>query len=350
MAVIGPSGGRVVLPAVSGRTYPATAQALPRKSFDDVLYRAAIDAGAEAITARVQGVEVDKGEALVQLGGRGCLRAGTVIGADGATSTVAAALDMVRRDRVHWGFAIRTYLRAEVGLPVIILLDEEPGVGFPGYGWLFPGPNGLANAGVGVATGADRRAGVHATRRLDAFLQYLRDLGLLSEHAVAGQRLGGWLNMGMLGTTPAAGPVILVGDAAGLVNPLQGEGIAQALESGAMAASAVANRGNGAASAYNQWLRHCHSSYQGSTAALQGFLLGRPRTVSLLGRLLTWPPLGDRLASGWALYWNDLVSGGPPGNAVAIARMAGGAIRGATVASASRRELDRALKGRPNNK
>src|SRR5450759_2276430 len=120
MAVIGPSGGRVVLPAVPGRTYPGTAWALPRKTFDDVLYRAAIGAGAEAITARVRGVEVDQGEALVQLGDGGCFRADTVIGADGATSTVAAALEMVRSDRAHWGFAIRTYVRADVELPGII--------------------------------------------------------------------------------------------------------------------------------------------------------------------------------------------------------------------------------------
>src|SRR5665213_89452 len=38
MAVIGPSGGRVVLPAVPGLTYPGCAWALPRKAFDDVVY------------------------------------------------------------------------------------------------------------------------------------------------------------------------------------------------------------------------------------------------------------------------------------------------------------------------
>ena len=46
--------------------------------------------------------------------------------------------------------------------------------------------------------------------------------------------------MGMVGTVPAAGRVLLVGDAAGLVNPLQGEGIAQAMTSGRAAAEAIA--------------------------------------------------------------------------------------------------------------
>ena len=45
--------------------------------------------------------------------------------------------------------------------------------------------------------------------------------------------------MGIVGTTPARGRVLLVGDAAGLVNPMQGEGISQAMSSGRAAAEAI---------------------------------------------------------------------------------------------------------------
>ena len=45
--------------------------------------------------------------------------------------------------------------------------------------------------------------------------------------------------MGLAGTTPARDRVLLVGDAAGLVNPLQGEGIAQAMDSGRAAAESI---------------------------------------------------------------------------------------------------------------
>src|SRR5665647_3064870 len=355
MAVIGPSGGRVILPAVPGLTYPGCAWALPRKVFDDVLYRAAMEAGAVGITARVAAVEAEDGggdgvggAAVVHLDDGGRLRAGALIGADGATSAVAGSVGMVRADRVRWGFAVRTYIDAEVELPVIVLFDEEPGVGFPGYGWLFPGPDGQANAGVGVGAGSDRPAGARAAGYLDTFLQHLRRLGLLPVDAVAGPRLGGWLKMGMLGTSPVSGPVLLVGDAAGLVNPLQGEGIAKAMSSGRAAASAVLGVGGerDAGAVYAQWLRQHQSAYQGSTAALQGLLLANPRMVSRLGRALTWPPIGRRLAGGWAIYWNDLVTGAAPGRSRSLARVASGAIRGATAASPSRRELGRAL-GRP---
>jgi len=351
MAVIGPTGGRVVLPAVPGLTYPGFAWALPRKVFDEVVYQAAMKAGAEGISARVSSVEIDSdsdGGAAVRLDDGTCLRTGFVIGADGATSAVAGSVGMVRADRVQWGFAVRTYIEAEVELPVIVLFDEEPGVGFPGYGWIFPGPDGMANAGVGVGTGSDRRAGARATRYLDTFLGHLKGLGLLPGDAVAGPRLGGWLKMGMLGTSPVSGPVMLVGDAAGLVNPLQGEGIAQAMLSARAAASAVLGAGDGGRDAgrvYGQWLREDQSSYQGSTACLQGLMLTSPRMVSRVGRVLTWPPVGRRLAPGWALYWNDLVNGAAPGRGRTLGRVAEGVIRGVSAGSSSRRELDRDLAG-----
>ena len=60
-----------------------------------------------------------------------------------------------------------------------------------------------------------------------------------SAPSVPPRRLGGWLKMGIVGTTPARGRVLLVGDAAGLVNPMQGEGISQAMTSGRAAAETI---------------------------------------------------------------------------------------------------------------
>ena len=82
-----------------------------------------------------------------------------------------------------------------------------------------------------------------------------------------GARLGGWLKMGMVGTTPAAGRTLLVGDAAGLVNPLQGEGIAQALGSARAAAEAVIVAGPaGAAAQYRAALGRRYAHYAATTS------------------------------------------------------------------------------------
>ena len=77
---------------------------------------------------------------------------------------------------------------------------------------------------------------------LDAFRIHLTRIGLLDSGLQLPMRLlGGWLKMGIVGTRAAEGKVLFVGDAAGLVNPLQGEGIAQALASGQAAANVVAD-------------------------------------------------------------------------------------------------------------
>ena len=114
------------------------------------------------MTARVRGVVPDgaPGTALpVELDGGGSIRADVVIGADGATRRVAASAGLVDPRRVLWGFAVRVYLEATTALPHIVLWEPEPKRIFPGYGWLFPGPDGRVNAGLGIGTLSDRRRG-----------------------------------------------------------------------------------------------------------------------------------------------------------------------------------------------
>jgi len=239
MMVVGPTGRRVRLRCFPGLTYPSYALAVPRAEFDALLRDAAVGAGAVPVVgqvvqpmtggSRLDGCELSDGRRI---------RADVVIGADGATSRVAEMAGMVDRRRVMWGFALRSYLDESVDLPSIVLWETSAGHGLPGYGWLFPGPDGRANVGLGVGALAERTAAAQAVRLLPAFLEDLRGRGLIGGRS-PGRPLGGWLKMGMVGTAPAAGRVLLVGDAAGLVNPLQGEGISQAMGSGHAAATAV---------------------------------------------------------------------------------------------------------------
>ncbi len=125
--------------------------------------------------------------------------------------------------------------------------------------------------------------------------------------------------MGMVGTIPAADRVLLVGDAAGLVNPLQGEGIAQAMTSGRAAAEAVLRFPGEAATRYRDQLSRSHLPYQRITAAMHALLVRRPRAVAAVGRLLTAPVIGDSLAGGWGVFWNELLEGAAPGRARTVA-------------------------------
>jgi geranylgeranyl reductase family protein len=323
MLVVGPTGRRVRMPSAEGLTYPGHGTAVTRTVFDAMLHDAATEAGVTTrrgravapleVAGRTGGYRLDTGEEV---------HADFVVGADGATSGVAAAAGLVEARKVLWGFAIRTYLPQEVDLAAIVMWEPTPWRAFPGYGWVFPGAEGGANMGLGIAVGPDRHAGTKAVRALPDFLAHLRTVGLLERGPPARlpARLGGWLKMGMVGTTPAAGRVLLVGDAAGLINPLQGEGIAQAMRSGQLAAETLLSGPGQAAARYTSALVSEHLPYQKITAALQAALVGRPRAVAGIARLLTAAAAGgDALAGGWAVFWNELLEGAPPGRHRSVA-------------------------------
>jgi flavin-dependent dehydrogenase len=339
MVVVGPSGRRVLLPAIDGLTYPGRARAVPRTDFDLALRHAALEAGAEPVEGRagrplVAGGGIDGFEVTTPQGAVGH-RADFVIGADGATSGVAAAAGLVDPARVLWGFAVRSYLDQSVPLPAITLWEPTPWRAFPGYGWIFPGPDGRANVGLGIGTLGDRRRGAGAVRALPGYLEHLVALGLLDRPPSPPARTtGGWLKMGMVGTVPARGRVLLVGDAAGLVNPLQGEGIAQAMLSGRSAAEAILGSPGAAAERYRRYLIAAHLPYQRVAAAAHATLVGRPRTVSAVGRVVTAPGLGRALAGGWGVFWNELLDGAAPGGARRVASAATWLGRGATAGTA----------------
>lgn len=344
--VVGPKGGRTLMRARAGSSYPGHAWATPRRNLDRWLHQAALDAGALPFQARVAGVAAGG----VRLADDQLLEAATIIGADGANSAIASSAGMIDPNRVLWGFAVRAYVEASVELPVIAFWDPSPGRGFPGYGWIFPMPGGKANVGLGVGAGADRRHGARATRHLDAFVGHMGSLGLMALQAGISktERLGGWLKMGMVGTTPAAGNVLLVGDAAGLVNPLQGEGIADAMASGRAAAEAVLVGPANAATTYSAHLKNRYLAYHSANASFHRAILGRPGLVSAMGRALTAPGVGRVIGNAWGMYWNDLVDGAPPGFDRRLASLASMAMRTATCRGASRRWLAQALVAQPD--
>jgi menaquinone-9 beta-reductase len=352
MLVVGPTGRRVQLPSADGLTYPGHGTAVTRTVFDAALYAAATEAGAVpfhgradeplATDGRIDGYRLSTGEEL---------RADVVVGADGATSGVASAAGLVAADQVLWGFAIRTYMPQPVAMAAIVMWEPTPWHAFPGYGWVFPAADGGANIGLGVATLADRHTGSQAVRSLPAFLHHLHRVGLL-DAPPPGElppRLGGWLKMGMVGTTPAAGRVLLVGDAAGLINPLQGEGIAQGMRSGQLAAEAILAGPGRAAEGYRAAVVAEHVPYQRITAAAQAALVGRPRAVAAFARLLTAFGGADAIAGGWAVFWNELLEGAPPGRHRSVARAItrlGGALTSRTASARWYADAAKAAPGR----
>lgn len=351
MWVAGPTGRRCVLPALPGLHFPGLAWALPRSVLDFELRRLAIEAGAHPLVARVAGLVVgDNDPAQTRWSGirtdeGELIRADFVIGADGATSTVASSARLCQADRSLWGFALRAYASCDSEVPLISFWESGRWSAFPGYGWAFPGPGGTTNVGLGIGTGHSRKGAAAVTSSLAGFVSHLSAIGSLPQGVALERPLGGWLKMGMVGTVPSSGNVLLVGDAAGLVNPLQGEGISQALQSGVAAAESILSDGPRAGSRYSSWLRSEMLAFHSSGAVLQSKLIANTTLFSMVGRTLSVLGSSRAIAAGWGLYWNDLQSGaarGGPG--YGLARAISGALRLATWPTAEARGAREALR------
>jgi flavin-dependent dehydrogenase len=183
----------------------------------------------------------------------------------------------------------------------------------PGYGWIFPGADGRANIGLGIGVGSNRLLVRAVGEQFPAFLDHLVRRRISAARSPAeGERLGGWLKMGVIGTVPARGRVLLAGDAAGLINPLQGEGIAQAMASGQAAAAAIVEQGPvDAATGYRNRLRAI-SGHHRINGPVQRAAVSHPNSIAAVARVLTAPLVRDAIAGTWSLYWNDLVRGAAP--------------------------------------
>lgn len=216
-----------------------------RFQLDAELVRQALARGAEDFTGQA-GVLDPAAPALDLPGLR--LEAPLLIAADGVNSPTARALFGAAYDPAQIGFALEVELPgAAPDRPLRI----DFGAADWGYGWQFPKPQGTT---IGVG-------GVHA-RNADmkaALRRYLALLDVPDTLKVKGQ----FLPFGAFRAVPGRGRILLAGDAAGLVDPITGEGIAHALDSGACAAEAAiaalaAGQPDRALQGYLQALRPIH--------------------------------------------------------------------------------------------
>jgi flavin-dependent dehydrogenase len=193
--------------------------------FDARLVEAAVARGAQLRRHRVRDLRVEPDHVVLDER----FAASVVIGADGANSAVRRLIGAPAAPPRAVAVAIRGYT------PVTLRPDElviEFARGrYPAYAWAFPLVDGRANVGFGVF---DRRGG-GSRRELLAALDALLPGQSPDPATVRGHHLP-------LSTGPRHHPdgrVLLAGDAAALVNPVTGEGIYDAVASGALAGRAA---------------------------------------------------------------------------------------------------------------
>jgi geranylgeranyl reductase family protein len=309
LRVIG-AGMRLELPWPELTSYPGYGLVRTRMDLDQELARRASQAGARLLegvnvtgpvtdeaTGRITGVTARLAPGDRQ-GERGdaerVYRARLVIAADGNSSRLSVAMGLRKRDDRPIGVAVRAYYTSprhdDDYLESWLDLWEDERL-LPGYGWVFGMGDGTSNVGLGLlnTSAAFGHTDYHALLR-----RWLNGMppgwGFTEDNRVGPVR-GAALPMAFNRTPHYTRGLLLVGDAAGMVNPFNGEGIAPAMESAEIAARIVTqalatSTWAGAEQVLHSYPRALADAYGGYYALGRTFVkaIGRPELMRFATR------------------------------------------------------------------
>jgi geranylgeranyl reductase family protein len=230
--------------------YPSYGYVVRRRDLDAIVADNAVAAGAtlctgtEAVAPIVDGGLVRGAVVKEKASGKEReVRARYVVVADGANSRFGRALGASRHRGFPQGMAIRGYFESPMHddpwIESALDVRDRNGNSLPGYGWIFPVGDGTINVGIGLLSTFRDWKSVNTSKLMAEFSHTAPAYWGISPETAVGQPTGGRLPMGG-SVTPNVGPTwVLVGDAAGTVNPFNGEGIDYAYETGRLAAELV---------------------------------------------------------------------------------------------------------------
>ena len=307
-----------VLPWPETSRFPAHGAVWPRRALDAALMDHAADAGAE-IVWNTEALPHFDGDRVVGVTARGEVwRARMVVAAGGAPGKVARMLGAVRVVEEPYGLAIRSYVEsprhAERYLEACLTMRDAGGNAVPGYGWIFPAGDGTVNIGAGALSTMKRFKRLNLNSLLDLYHARVRDSWQLGPYL---ERPRAWRLP--MSTTRRHGPGwVAVGDAAGLINPMNGEGIDYGLESGMIAADLFVQDPATAPARYDEIVGQRFDAFL-RTGRRFSFLIGHPAVLNAGLRLA----VGTQAIAGVTLrVMGNLVdseSPGPAGKVLAAA-------------------------------
>lgn len=261
--------------------FPPVGAVAPRATFDAMVMQAAIDAGSEVRENTVAEPWIEENRVLGVIANGERIRAELTVIASGAGSPAARAVGATRVASSPFGLAIRAYIPSTRSndryMEACLTVEGPDGSLIPGYGWVFPAGNGIVNIGVGALSTMKNFSDLNLNTMLSAYTEQVRESWGLGEYVA---RPKAWrLPMHV---EQRGGPGwVVAGDAAGLVNPFNGEGIDYALESGRHAAECFLEQPGTAWAAYQALIRNEYDPFF-ATARRFAWVIGRPRLLQFL--------------------------------------------------------------------
>ena len=300
-------GMRVELPWPELASFPDYGLVRTRLDFDQILARRAQKLGValHEQTPATQPIVDDRSGRVVGVLARPLgsdrdivFKAPVIVAADGNSSRLSLALGVHRNDKRPMGVAYRRYFESprhddiwlESWLELWDRVDGRDRL-LPGYGWVFGMGDGTSNVGLGILNTSASFRNVDYRQLLKRWTAGMpKEWGFDEEHARGSVR-GAALPMGFNRKPHYDRGVLLVGDAGGMVNPCNGEGIAYAMESGELAAEVISQALARPTGAARERVLHAYPTaldgrYGGYFTVGRVFvnLIGKPGVMRLLTR------------------------------------------------------------------
>lgn len=272
------------LPWPESSRFPPNGAVWPRRRLDAALIDAAMEAGATVVWESEALPILDGDRVVGVMAGEKRVEAPLVVAATGAPGAVARMLGAERDPDEPFGLAIRTYAESprhdDRHLEACLTLRDEAGTAVPGYGWMFPAGDGTVNIGVGALSTMKNFKTLNLNTLLASYRHLVEDDWGLGPNL---ERPRAW-RLPMSAQRRHGPGWVAVGDAAGLVNPMNGEGIDYGLESGMLAARLFVEDPATAPARYDALIGERFDRFL-RTGRRFSFLIGHPRILRMGLRL-----------------------------------------------------------------
>lgn len=239
-------GVKLELPWPELASFPGFGLVRARMDFDQILAEHAEKTGVKLMqgvnvagpiiderTDRILGVTDKQGNEY-----RGKL----VVAADGGSTRLSLAMGLRKREDRPMGVAVRRYYQTprhddDYMESWLELWDGDKLL--PGYGWVFGVGNGTSNVGLGLLNTSKSFQNTDYREMLKRWCANMPEEWQFTEEFATGPVRGAALPMGFNRQPHYTRGMLLVGDAGGMINPFNGEGIDYAMESGHLAADVI---------------------------------------------------------------------------------------------------------------